>query len=627
MKNRIITKYLSLIAVLTLIVISVIYFTGCVESITDPTSITGGTTEIGFNITYPVDGDTIRMGQTPVYYTASDGLNGPGLSYYELFVNGVSTDLFFQKQDGSNPLIFINTDSIESRVGINPKDFPEKIQYFITAYNKNHLSKTSATFTNVFVNRKPETPANMLLTRITDKSFNLIWDDLSSNEDNYELWRKDGVNSGYFKIYTLPANNFGKVDYVQSDIINYFYKVRATNIFGVSEFSNEVSSSGVAGGSTPTNLIAEALGASKMQLTWTDNSNDELGFRIQRRNPFSGIFEQIAIVVTNTTEYFDFGLSAATTYAYRVASFTNSSQSSWSTEAWVTTYGTDINGPSKLVATFNKESNSVLVQWSDDTQKENGTLIERRLGLTGQFTEIGLTKTDTYVFYDSEVEAGNTYYYRARHTTVEGFRTPFSNTDSAYVPVLPPNAPSNLTINEFTAGVLYGLSWKDNSEDEDGFEIWRKDGIAGAYYLLRVFDPNIKAYNDSIPSASLAYFYRVRAFRDGLYSNFTNEVSTGGSTGGLSAPSNLRGDAVIGTNKIQLQWDDNSTSELGFAIERRHIESTVFAEVKRVAPNATQWLDESQALVKGTSYVYRIRAYDQQFESDYSNEHQVFIPN
>lgn len=600
------------------------FLTNCVETVTDTGG--GGTTtgQITVEINYPVSGDSIRMGKNVIVYNAYDAPGGSGLSAIELFVNGLSIDVFAVTNDASNPEVFIHTDTLEKRLSIDPYQFPSKISYWITVYNKTGAYKASQVYDNVFVDRRPEKPENISLTRLTETSFTLVWDDAASNEDNYEIWRKDGTNAGFLKIATLPANNFSKTDFVTSSFIVYEYKVRATNRYGAGEFSSIVNSTGIPGGNTPSNLQAQALGATVVQLTWTDNSVDELGFKIQRTDPLTGEFKQIAITASNVTEYFDQGLTAATPYTYRVASFTSSSQSAWSNEAKVTTFTIDIPAPSNLKATFKRNERYVLVTWNDNTNLENGTIVERKDGLTNDYEEIGLSSTDQPSFIDLNIEPDKIYYYRARHTTTEGFRTPYSNEDTAYVPFLPPAAPTDLKINEFVPNQVYGLSWKDNADDEEGYEMQRREGTFGptkSYF----FPANTIAYNDTIPDPSKAYFYKIRAYKGDLYSSFSNEVSTSGTTGGISKPLNLQTTQVQGQIAVQLIWNDTSTEELGFVIERKLIDESTYTEIDRVAPNSQFYVDDGPGLFVGNTYNYRIKAYGSQVESDYSNVAQITI--
>ena len=71
----------------------------------------------------------------------------------------------------------------------------------------------------------------------------------------------------------------------------------------------------------PSSLIATASDASHVVLIWTDNSNNEVGFQIERALAVGGPWELVGTVGTNVTSFTDNGLAAATTYFYRVSAF------------------------------------------------------------------------------------------------------------------------------------------------------------------------------------------------------------------------------------------------------------------------------------------------------------------
>ncbi|MGH7598622.1 MAG: phytase [bacterium] len=83
-----------------------------------------------------------------------------------------------------------------------------------------------------------------------------------------------------------------------------------------------------------------------------------------------------------------------------------------------------------------------------------------------------------------------------------------------------------------------------------------------------------------------------------------------------NAPTQLAANATSSMT-IELAWNNNSNNnEDGFKIERRT--TGAFAEITRVGPNATGFSDNG--LVAGTTYSYRIRAFNNIGNSNYSNE-------
>jgi len=67
----------------------------------------------------------------------------------------------------------------------------------------------------------------------------------------------------------------------------------------------------------PSNLAATAEADGTVTLSWQDNSNDELGFAIDRKTA-TGYFHEIDRVAANTTTYHDQGVTGGRTYVYRV---------------------------------------------------------------------------------------------------------------------------------------------------------------------------------------------------------------------------------------------------------------------------------------------------------------------
>src|SRR5256885_10684389 len=86
--------------------------------------------------------------------------------------------------------------------------------------------------------------------------------------------------------------------------------------------------------------IVSPVEAAQLQLTWSDNSTDEDGFKIERSTAPTGTFVQIAVTGPDVTSYTDSGLANATTYCYRVRAFNAAGDSDYSDVACSTTLQT-----------------------------------------------------------------------------------------------------------------------------------------------------------------------------------------------------------------------------------------------------------------------------------------------
>ena len=83
-----------------------------------------------------------------------------------------------------------------------------------------------------------------------------------------------------------------------------------------------------------------------------------------------------------------------------------------------------------------------------------------------------------------------------------------------------------------------------------------------------------------------------------------------------TAPSNLSATAAL-ANQVNLSWQDNGSNETGFRVERK-MGSDAYAQIATVPANTTAYSDNG--LTASTLYIYRVRAYDANGNSAYSNE-------
>lgn len=73
---------------------------------------------------------------------------------------------------------------------------------------------------------------------------------------------------------------------------------------------------------TPTNLSASAASSSGINLSWTDNATGESGYMVERcQGAGCADFVQIATTGAGSTGFSDSGLSASTSYSYRVRAY------------------------------------------------------------------------------------------------------------------------------------------------------------------------------------------------------------------------------------------------------------------------------------------------------------------
>ncbi|MFZ5519140.1 MAG: fibronectin type III domain-containing protein [Candidatus Zhuqueibacterota bacterium] len=179
----------------------------------------------------------------------------------------------------------------------------------------------------------------------------------------------------------------------------------------------------------------------------------------------------------------------------------------------------------------------------------------------------------------------------------------------------PPDAPSNLELTKLSETII-NLQWQDNSDNELGFQVWRKNN-SNSYASMQTLPANSISANDTGMVSDIVYYYKIRAFNKYSYSE-SEEANTEGMITRVEAPSNVQAKS-FGTNWIRLLWQDNSDNELAFIIERKIASGSVFSQIATLSPNTIQF-DDHENLYASTAFTYRIAALSQTGQSDWSNE-------
>jgi hypothetical protein len=221
-----------------------------------------------------------------------------------------------------------------------PSDMGEKDRIAIRIYS---LSLGSSTGTLQFDNFEittpsiPATPTNLSATVVSAYAIDLGWSDTSSSEDGFIIERGADTNS-LVAIATNAANDATYSDTGLSPTTEYWYRVSAHNGAG-SSTNNPVASAttdSLTGPTAPTSLSATAVGTDAIDLTWTDTSDVEDGFIIERGADTNSL-AAIATNAVNDTTYSDTGLTPSTEYWYRVSTYNGIGASTGNPTAAATT--------------------------------------------------------------------------------------------------------------------------------------------------------------------------------------------------------------------------------------------------------------------------------------------------
>src|SRR5438876_5364011 len=360
----------------------------------------------------------------------------------------------------------------------------------------------------------------------------------------------------------------------------------------------------------PTGLTATATSSSTINLGWTDIAINEIGQRIERSVGSNANYAFLTDVDPNITAFTDTGLVDGTQYYYRVLAFNTGGSSTYSNEQSAIT---TLKSPTSLTATT-VSSSQISLTWTGNSASEDGFKIERSPVDNAHYTEVATVGANITSYSDTGLNEATKYYYRVRAynaIATSGYTSEKNATTLYNIPL----APSGLTITTITSSTV-SLAWTDNSGDETGFKVQRKQGATGAYTTIKTTVANVTTYtdNDSALLDGTQYYYKVSATNsagDSAFSNEVNGITTMRVPTGLSA-------TAVSSSQINLTWTDNSLSESGYRIEQSPVDDLHFVEIYVTGPNATSY--NVTGLNAGTKYYYRVRAYNAITTSVYSSE-------
>jgi predicted phage tail protein len=234
-------------------------------------------------------------------------------------------------------------------------------------------------------------------------------------------------------------------------------------------------------------------------------------------------------------------------------------------------------------------------------------VIERKTG-DGAWLEARVVAANTTQATDLDLSADTLYTYRVRAQNLVDVSTPTNEASARTLPN-PPAPPNGLTVQALTQGAL-SISWTDNSNNEEGFQVEQWDG--SQFNVVATVGVDVTAYNHSGLAANTYYIYQVQAFNSG---GLSGSVQTVGVYTLPSAPANLTV-ATVSQTELDLSWTDTNPNPSGHEIERS-TDGVNFNYRELVGGGVTNYQDTG--LLAGTRYYYRLRAVNGAGPSPYSN--------
>lgn len=485
--------------------------------------------------------------------------------------------------------------------------------YRIRAYNAGGDSAYTDPVQGVTVICSPAAPGGLSASSISMTELALTWVDNAENESGYKVERSLDGTTGWNEIADLPQDSIAYSDTSLSCGTRYYYRVRAYNAGGYSGYSNKVNNMTRACIPTPpSNMNTTTISQTQIDLGWTDNSTNEQGFKVERSPDGVDNWTQIAVAGANAVAYSNTGLTCGSTWYYRTRAYNASGDSAYTDPAQGLTVICNPTAPTGLSAAVISQTELNLT-WTDNAVNESGYKVERSLDGTTDWTEIADLPADTTTYPDAILSCGTRYYYRVRAYNAGGY-SGYSNKTNNSTKICTPAAPTGLSALGISQGQI-DLSWTDNSDNEQGFKIERSlDGINDWTQIIAT-GANTIAYSNTGLTCNTTYYYRVRSYNAGGDSVYTDVASAATGLCLPAAPTSLTVTQRAQT-QIDLGWMDNADNEIGYILEQ--------------SQNAVDWIEAAtlpldsaayarSGLTCGTTYYFRVRAYNDGGYSAYSN--------
>jgi uncharacterized repeat protein (TIGR03806 family) len=335
----------------------------------------------------------------------------------------------------------------------------------------------------------PSAPTGVTAVAQSSSAILVSWSastDTESGISAYRVFRNGSATA----LTTVTGATLSYTDTQLTGSTTYTYTVRAVdgaptpNVSAASAVASAttLATPDVTPPTVPMNVVATALTASTIRITWSPSTDDSgiAGYSVFR----AGTATPVATLVQGTA-FTDTGLTASTLYTYTVRATDNAAPanvSAASASASATTLATpppvDTTPPSVPtgVTATAPTSTTVLVSWTASTDNASG-IASYRVFRNGGATPIATVTAPTTNYTDTGLIGGTTYTYRV--SAVDGAPVPNVSAQSSAASATPPDAtapsvPTGLTATAQDSTTVL-LSWAASSDVSgiSGYRVYR----------------------------------------------------------------------------------------------------------------------------------------------------------
>jgi titin len=245
--------------------------------------------------------------------------------------------------------------------------------YRVLATSPNGDSAPSAVVSaTTFAPPPPGAPGGVTATAVSSSRIDVTWQDVTG-ESGYRVERSANGTTGWTQVATVGQNVLLFSDTGLAAATTYFYRVVATSPNGDSAPSAVAGATTVAPPPppTPVGVTASAVSQSRIDVGWQDVAG-ESGYQVQRSPDGLSGWAQVASTGQDVVSYSDTGLTASTTYYYRVVATSPNGDSAPSAVVSATTAAdsTPPTAPTNLKGTAAKRKANL--SWTGSVDSGSG---------------------------------------------------------------------------------------------------------------------------------------------------------------------------------------------------------------------------------------------------------------
>jgi fibronectin type 3 domain-containing protein len=430
----------------------------------------------------------------------------------------------------------------------------------------------------------------------------------------YELYRSDVPGADFLRIAQLSTTSYDDQGIVLGR--TYYYKVKACNSYGCSDFSE--ADAGFAAASAPgapQNVQAsDGTYSDRVRITW-DPVPGASRYEVWRSTAQGGTYELLA--ETTATSYDDRNVTVGTTYWYKVRAWNvlgygpfSDPDSGYASAAGGGGGGggTQLPGQVRGVsASDGTYPDKIRITWNSVSGAKTYRVYRSETGVEGTFSQIAEVPSGTTSYDDTTVTVLCQEYWYAVSAWNDAGEGPLSVPDTGYMGTKVTGVPT-VSASQGTYADKIVLTWNEvpgpTKSTPVDYEIWRAESYSGTYTKIDTVseaenaDTNTTVtYEDKNFSGTGNYWektfwYRVKACAPQTPSNVCGCGGFSAPTSGYvsrvpAAPTSVSATKVSGG--IQVSWsftprsDGAQTESVTFAVYRASAEAGPYTKIAEIS--------------------------------------------